>query len=202
MSPRAQWPPFLNGKSLEPPRLLELAARSNWAIGEGPWSGRWPRTRWSLWQSSRVPLWRWEIGESGLYGRMTRRKPLLSKKAHGSTLGVCQKASKDSQTMRNKILWSDETKIELFGLNAKRHVWRKPGTIPMVKHGGGSLMLWETNPNPHTGGESSPSNRTMTLSTQPRQRRSVFGKSLWMSLNGPARARTRTRSKISGETWK
>ena len=35
--------------------------------------------------------------------------------------------------MRNKILWSDETKIELFGLKAKRHVWRKPGTIPTVK---------------------------------------------------------------------
>ena len=44
--------------------------------------------------------------------------------------------------MRNKILWSDETKIELFGLNAKDHVWRKPGTIPTVKHGGGSIMLW------------------------------------------------------------
>ena len=42
---------------------------------------------------------------------------------------------KDSQTMRNKIIWSDETKIELFGLNAKCH-------IPMVKHGGGSIMLW------------------------------------------------------------
>ena len=37
--------------------------------------------------------------------------------------------------MRNKIIWSDETKIELFGLNAKRHGWRKPGTIPTVKHG-------------------------------------------------------------------
>ena len=37
---------------------------------------------------------------------------------------------KDSQTMRNNILWSDETKIELFGLNAKRHMWRKPVTIP------------------------------------------------------------------------
>uniref|UniRef100_A0A8C8CCD2 Pecanex-like protein n=1 Tax=Oncorhynchus tshawytscha TaxID=74940 RepID=A0A8C8CCD2_ONCTS len=49
----------------------------------------------------------------------------------------------DSQTMRNKILWSDEIKIELFGLNAKRHVWRKPGTFPTVKHGGGSIiMLW------------------------------------------------------------
>ena len=44
--------------------------------------------------------------------------------------------------MRNKILWSDETKIELFGLNAKRHIWRLPGTIPTVKHGGGSIMLW------------------------------------------------------------
>ena len=44
--------------------------------------------------------------------------------------------------MRNKILWSDETKIELFGLNAKCHVWKKPGTILMVEHGGGSIMLW------------------------------------------------------------
>ena len=55
---------------------------------------------------------------------------------------------KDSQTVRNKILWSNETKIELFGLNATRHVWRKPGsahhlanTIPMVKRGG-SIVLW------------------------------------------------------------
>ena len=44
--------------------------------------------------------------------------------------------------MRNKILCSDEMKIELFDLNANLHVWRKPGTIPTVKHGGGSIMLW------------------------------------------------------------
>ncbi|CDQ70431.1 unnamed protein product [Oncorhynchus mykiss] len=50
--------------------------------------------------------------------------------------------AKRTLTMRNKILWSDETKIELFGLNVKRHVWRKHGTIPVVKHGGGSIMLW------------------------------------------------------------
>ena len=55
---------------------------------------------------------------------------------------------KDSQTMRNKILWSDEIKIELFGMNARRHVWRKPGTahhqantIITLKHG--SIVLWE-----------------------------------------------------------
>jgi hypothetical protein len=44
--------------------------------------------------------------------------------------------------MRNKILWSDETKIELFGLNAKHYVLSKPGTITTVKHGGGSIMPW------------------------------------------------------------
>ena len=44
--------------------------------------------------------------------------------------------------MRNKILWSDEIKIELFGLNAKHHAWREPGAIPTVKRGGGSIMLW------------------------------------------------------------
>ena len=33
----------------------------DWAIGgEGPWSGSWPRTQWSLWQSSRIHLCRWE----------------------------------------------------------------------------------------------------------------------------------------------
>jgi hypothetical protein len=44
--------------------------------------------------------------------------------------------------MKNKILWSDETQTELFGLNTKHHIWRKPGTIPMAKHGGSSFMLW------------------------------------------------------------
>ena len=108
--------------------------------------------------------------------------------------------------MRNKILWSDETKIELFDLNAERHVLRKPGTIPTVKHGGGSFMLWGCFSVVWTGrlvriegktnrakyrvktccrvlrtsdwGEGAPSNRTTILSTQPRQGRSGFGTSL------------------------
>ena len=44
--------------------------------------------------------------------------------------------------MRIKIVWFDETKLELFGLKAKHHVWRKPGTIPAMKNGGGSIKLW------------------------------------------------------------
>jgi len=56
---------------------------------------------------------------------------------------------KNSQTTRKRILWSDETKIELCGQNGKLHVWRKPGTnhhlansMPTVKYGGRSIMLW------------------------------------------------------------
>ena len=62
--------------------------------------------------------------------------------------GVCKKACERLRA-RGKRLWSYETKIELFHLNAKRYVWRKPSTahlpsntIPTVKHGGGSIMLW------------------------------------------------------------
>ena len=35
---------------------------------------------------------------------------------------------KDSQIVRNKILWCNETKIELCDLYFKHHIWRKPGT--------------------------------------------------------------------------
>ena len=46
-------------------------------------------------------------------------------------------------------MWSEETNIELFGLNSKCYVWCKPNTahhlintIPTVNHGVGSIMLW------------------------------------------------------------
>ena len=54
----------------------------------------------------------------------------------------------DTPNIWKKVPWSDETKIELFGHQGKRYVWRKPNTshhlentIPPVKHGGGSIML-------------------------------------------------------------
>ena len=90
------------------------------------------------------------LHKSGLYRRVARRKPLLKKAHLESCLRCAINHSGDSEAMWQKVLWSDETKMELFGLNAKRFVWCKlntahhpKNTITTVKHGGGSIMLWE-----------------------------------------------------------
>ncbi len=77
------------------------------------------RTQRSLWLSQRCIR---EMGEScrkstitaalhqsGLYGRVARRKPFLSARH-------MKKHLKDSKMVKNKILWSDVTKIELLAL--------------------------------------------------------------------------------------
>ena len=87
--------------------------------------------------------------KSRLYGRVARWKPLLRKRHMTAYLKFAKRHMKDSESMRQKILWSNDTKIELLGLNAKHYVWQKlstphhpSNTIPTVKHGGGSVMLW------------------------------------------------------------
>ena len=82
------------------------------------------------------------LHQSGLLGREARLKPHLIKRHMAALLEFDKRHLKDSQTMRNKIIWSDETKMKLFGLNAKFHIRRKPGIIPTVEHGGGSIILW------------------------------------------------------------
>lgn len=56
---------------------------------------------------------------------------------------------KDSESMREKILWSDETKLNSLGRTMKNYVWQTPGTAhhlpntsPMVHPGGGNIILW------------------------------------------------------------
>uniref|UniRef100_A0AAY5K3P6 Transposase Tc1-like domain-containing protein n=1 Tax=Esox lucius TaxID=8010 RepID=A0AAY5K3P6_ESOLU len=69
------------------------------------------------------------------------KKKALKKGHMQSRLSFAKTHLEDSKAMWKKVLWSDETKIELFGLNAKRYVWRKSNTahhpnntIPTVKH--------------------------------------------------------------------
>jgi hypothetical protein len=49
----------------------------------------------------------------------------------------------------DKVIWSDETKINLFGSDRKERTFRKDGellrdhhVVPTKKFGGGSIMIW------------------------------------------------------------
>ena len=76
-------------------------------------------------------------------------KVLLLKKAHvPARLKNAKEHLDDPEEAWEKVMWSDETKIELFGINSICRVWRKINaeynpkhTIATVKHGGGNL-LW------------------------------------------------------------
>ena len=52
----------------------------------------------------------------------------------------------DSQTVRSKIICSDETKIEVFGLNSKRHVClqeTRHHSSPIHYHPKGEAWWWQ-----------------------------------------------------------
>ena len=74
------------------------------------------------------------LHNTGLYGRMARKKPLLKKYHLKARLEFARKHESDPAAMWEKVLWSDETKIELFGQNSKRYVWRKPNTAHASRH--------------------------------------------------------------------
>ncbi|GFV47451.1 transposable element Tcb2 transposase [Trichonephila clavipes] len=53
------------------------------------------------------------------------------------------------QQFWNEVIFSDESKFNIFGSDGRRMVWRKPNTshhpkhtTPTVKHEGGSVMVW------------------------------------------------------------
>ena len=89
------------------------------------------------------------LHRNGLRGCKARKKPLLQKRHIQARLKYARKHKEKDMTFWQRVMWSDEVKMELFGHNDQRYVWRKQGeallpkhTIPTVKHGGGSIMLW------------------------------------------------------------
>ena len=82
--------------------------------------------------------------EIGLYGRVARKKPYLNKANRGKRLVYARTYRGKPLGFWNNVIWSDESKFNLFGSYGKVMVWRsikeelKPRcTVPTVKHGRG-----------------------------------------------------------------
>ncbi|KAL0160049.1 hypothetical protein M9458_043774, partial [Cirrhinus mrigala] len=76
--------------------------------------------------------------------------PLLKPAHVQARLQFAKEHPDDPEEAWEKVMWSDETKIELFEIKTPLAVfWRKKegeynskNTIPTMKHGGGNMMLW------------------------------------------------------------
>ncbi|KAK3532259.1 hypothetical protein QTP86_013470, partial [Hemibagrus guttatus] len=89
------------------------------------------------------------LRRQGLKSCSARRVPLLKPVHVRARLKSAREHLDDPEEDWENVIWSDETKIELFGKNSTCGVWRRKNaelhpknTIPTVKHGGGNITLW------------------------------------------------------------
>ena len=89
------------------------------------------------------------LNSMGFMAKIKKKKPLLSKKNIQNRFKWAKKYQHWTIKDWKRIIWSDETKINIWGSDGVKYYWVRPGD-PLkphhldltVKHGGGSLMMW------------------------------------------------------------
>ena len=122
-----------------------------WIVEKSPWSTTTQiqadlQTQGTTASTSTI---RHQLNERGLYGRRPRRTPLLWERHKKARLQFDKTPLNMPKPFWENVLWTDETKIELFGKAHNLYVYRKQNevfkemnTFLTVKHGGGSVMFW------------------------------------------------------------
>ena len=82
-------------------------------------------------------------------GRVAAKKPLLRPINKKKRLAWAKKHRNWTSEEWKSVLWTDESKFEIFGSHRRVYVRRRKGermsaacVVPTVKHGGGSVMVW------------------------------------------------------------
>ena len=88
------------------------------------------------------------LHQIGVHGCHPRRKLLLKTIHKKASKQFAEDMSKKHMDYWNHDLWWDEMKINFFGSDGFKHVWRRPGeeykdkcVMSTVKHGGGNVMV-------------------------------------------------------------
>lgn len=89
------------------------------------------------------------LNESGLKSSLASKRPFISKRNKLKRLEFAKKYAGMSVAFWKRVLWSDESKFEMFGQKRRSRVWRRSGDAlkepyiqKTVKHGGGNIMVW------------------------------------------------------------
>jgi len=89
------------------------------------------------------------LRRNGLVARVKRKKPLLSKKHREQRLRFAKRHKDWTVNDWSKIVWSDESKFQIFGSDGRQYCWKRPNeqlqdahVNPTVKFGGGSIFVW------------------------------------------------------------
>ena len=89
------------------------------------------------------------LRELGIQAYACRRVPFLSSRHRRARLAWATDHAAWTEREWRRVIFSDESKFNVFGSDGCRYVWRQQGqeydpcyTQKMVKHGGGSVMVW------------------------------------------------------------
>lgn len=89
------------------------------------------------------------LRNANLFGRRPSKKPFISAKNRMARLEFAQKYKYWTSKEWARVLWSDESKFDMFSSDGIRYVRRPPNKrddpkyqVPTVKHGGGHVMVW------------------------------------------------------------
>lgn len=84
-----------------------------------------------------------------LYARRPAKKPFISEKNRKARLAFARRYQHWTKDDWSKVLWSDESKFNLFNSDGIRYVRRPIGQrfnpkyqVSTVKHGGGNVIVW------------------------------------------------------------
>ncbi|GFW26886.1 transposable element Tcb1 transposase [Trichonephila clavipes] len=82
--------------------------------------------------------------------RAARKKPFISERNRRKRLDFAKSHVNLSDEFWNTVIFSDESKFNIFGSDGRQYVWRTPNIelekqhfTPTVKYGGGSVLVWD-----------------------------------------------------------
>lgn len=90
------------------------------------------------------------IAERGLKSYFARKRPMISKVNKNKRLLFARNHINKPLEFWKHVIWSDESKFELFNKKRRLRVWRKSDEglqdrhlQPTMKHGGGNIIVWD-----------------------------------------------------------